>query len=104
MERKKLSIASGVMLSLLMLPSVCILAYAQYLPPSGTTGHDDYLILSEERVKIAKENPGTGSGTPMFAAEGILGAVVLSTCVFGGIAATFFVRGQKGKYAAVGRG
>ena len=50
------------------------------------------------------ENPNTGSGTPMFAVDGALGAIVLSTGVFGGVAASFFVRGRKGKYAAMGRG
>ena len=104
MERKKITIASGVMLSLLILPSVSTMVYAQYDPLEKTTGLDDYLKLSKDRVAIAAENPGTGSGTPMFAAEGILGAIVLSTGVFGGIAAAFFVIGCKGKYATIGRG
>ena len=103
MSGKKTIIATGVMLSLLMLPSVST-AFAQYLPPSGTTGLDDILDLQQERVRIAQENPGTGSGTPMFALEGVFGALVLSTGVFGGIASAFFVRGRKGKYAAMGRG
>ena len=103
MERKKITIATGVMLSVLILPSVG-LAYAQYLPPQGVTGHEDYLQLSQDKVKIAIENPHTGSGTPMFAADGIFSAVVLSTGVFGGIATAFFIRGRKGKYAAIGRG
>jgi len=104
MERKKIAIASGVMLSLLILPSVSTMVYAQYDPLEKTTGLDDYLKLSKDRVALAAENPGTGSGTPMFAAEGILGAIVLSTGVFGGIAAAFFVIGRKGKYATIGRG
>lgn len=104
MKRKKITIAAGVMLSLLMLPSVSSMVFAEYIPLEKTTGLDKYLELSKERVKIASENPGTGSGTPMFAADGILGAIVLSTGVFGGIAAAFFVIGRKGKYAAIGRG
>ncbi|WP_428326446.1 hypothetical protein [Nitrosopumilus sp.] len=103
MSRKK-TIITGVMLSVLILPSVSSLAFAQYLPSSGNTGLEDYLKLSEDRVKIASENPSTGSGTPMFAADGVLGALILSTGVFGGIATAFFVRGRKGKYAAMGRG
>ena len=51
-----------------------------------------------------KKNPGTGSGTPMFALDGVAGALALTTGIFGGIAAAFFVRGRKGKYAAMGRG
>ena len=104
MSGKKIIIVTGVMLSILILPSVSSLAYAQYLPTSGQTGLDDYLELSKKRVQIANENPHTGSGTPMFALDGIAGAFVLSTGVFGGIATTFFVRGRKGKYAAMGRG
>ena len=103
MSGKKI-IITGVMLSILILPSVSSLAFAQYIPSSGYTGLEDYLKLSEDRVRIANENPSTGSGTPMFAADGILGALILSTGVFGGIAAAFFVRGRKGKYAAMGRG
>ena len=104
MSGKKIIIATGVMLSILILPSVSSLAYAQYLPTSGQTGLDEYLKLSQERVRMANENPQTGSGTPMFVLDGVLGALVLSTGVFGGIATTFFVRGRKGKYAAMGRG
>lgn len=102
-ERNKI-IATGVVLSLLILPSVSSLASAQYLPTPGHTGLDDYLKLSQERVRLAQENPDTGSGTPMFAVDGVLGALVLSTSVFGGIASAFFVKGRRGKYAAMGRG
>ena len=104
MSGKKTIVMTGVMLSLLILPSVSNLAFAQYLPTPGTTGLDDILKLSQEKVRIAQENPGTGSGTPMFALDGVLGALVLSTGVFGGVAAAFFVMGRKGKYAPMGRG
>ena len=100
----KKTIVTGVMFSFLILSSVSGLAYAQYLPSSGHTGLEDYVKLSEERVRIASDNPSTGSGTPMFAADGVLGALILSTGVFGGIATAFFVRGRKGRYAAMGRG
>jgi len=104
MSGKKIIMMTGVMLSILILPSVSSLAHAQYIPSSGQTGLDDYLELSKERVRMADENPHTGSGTPMFALDGIIGALVLSTGIFGGIATSFFVRGRKGKYAAMGRG
>ncbi len=104
MSGKRIIMSAGVMLSILILPSVSNLAYAQYIPSSGHTGLDDYLELSKERVIVATDNPHTGSGTPMFALDGVIGALVLSTGVFGGIAASFFVRGRKGKYAAMGRG
>ena len=103
MSGKKIIVA-GAMLSVLILPSVSALAFAQYLPTQGQTGLDELLKLSEERVKISIQNPATGSGTPMFAPDGVLGALALSTGVFGGVAAAFFVRGRKGKYASMGRG
>lgn len=104
MSEKNITIAAGVMLSILILPSASSMAFAQYLPSQGHTGLDDYLRLAETRVTIANENPSTGSGTPLFAADGVLGALLLSTGVFGGIAAAFFVKGRQGKYAAIGRG
>ena len=101
----KNTIALGITLSVLMLlPLAGNMAFAQYISNQGQTGLGDFIRLSEDRVKIANENPSTGSGTPMFAFDGVLGALVLSTVTFGGIAAAFFVRGTKGKYAAIGRG
>ena len=106
MSGKKIStiIITGAMLSLLILPSASTLAFAQYIPTQGQTGLDEILKLSEERVKLSIQNPATGSGTPMFALDGVLGALALSTGVFGGIAAAFFAMGRKGKYASMGRG
>ena len=103
MSEKKIIIVAGVIFSILILPSAS-LAFAQYIPSQGQTGLGDYIELSKDKVRLANENPHTGSGTPMFALEGVLGAMVLSTGVFGGIATAFFVRGRKGKYAAIGRG
>lgn len=100
----KKSIIAGMMLSILILPTASSMAFAQYLPPQGHTGFDDYLRLAENRVTMANENPSTGSGTPLFAADGVLGALLLSTGVFGGIATAFFVKGRQGRYAAMGRG
>ena len=104
MNGKRTIIVTGAVLSILILPSISSLAFAQYMPTQGQTGLDDYLKLSEERVRIVNENPHTGSGTPMFALDGVLGAFVISTGMFGGIATAFFVKGRKGKYAAIGRG
>lgn len=104
MSRKKIAIASGVMLSLLILPSASSLAFAEYIPLDGQTGLDDIMKIQEDRIKAVQDNPGAGSGTPIFAADGVFGAAVLSTVVFGGVAAAFFVRGTKGKYATMGRG
>ena len=104
MTEKKLVIVAGVMFSLLILPSVSNDAFAQYIAIDKQTGLDDYLQLAQDRVAMVNENPKAGSGTPMFAADGVLGALILSTGIFGGIAATFFIRSRQGKYAAMGRG
>jgi len=104
MTRKKIAIVTGVMFSILILPSVSGIAFAQYITTDGQTGLDDYLQLAQDRVTIANDNPKAGSGTPMFAADGVLGALILSTGIFGGVAGTFFIRSRHGKYAAIGRG
>jgi len=101
---KKTMIVTGVIFSILILPSVSSVAFAQYLTQDGKTGLDDLLQLAQDRVVLANDNPNAGSGTPMFAADGVLGALLLSTGIFGGIAATFFIRSRQGKYAALGRG
>ncbi len=101
---KKTAIVTGVMFSILILPSVSSIAFAQYITTDGQTGLDDYLQLAQEKVVLANDNPKAGSGTPMFAADGVAGALILSTGIFGGVAATFFIRGRHGKYAAIGRG
>lgn len=77
-------------------------AFAQYdISEKGLyQGMED----SKIKVEIATQKDATGSGTPIFAADGILGASILSAGVFGGVATMFFLRGRKGKYAAIGRG
>lgn len=45
------------------------------MPPQEATGLDDYLKLSEDRVRLANENPHTSSGTLMFELDGVLGAL-----------------------------
>ena len=104
MARKKITIVIGVIFSFLILPSVSGVAFTQYITPDRQTGLDDYLQLAQDRVTIVNDNPKAGSGTPMFAADGILGALILSAGIFGGVAATFFIRSRQGKYAVIGRG
>ena len=104
MTGKKIQIVAAVMFSLLMLPAVNGIAFAQYITSDGQTGLEYYLQLSRDKVALANDNPKAGSGTPMFAADGVVGALILSTGVFGSIALTFFVKSRQGKYAAIGRG
>ena len=60
--------------------------------------------LAKDAVKMASLNKGAGSGTPYFAADGVLGASAIAAAIFGGIATTFFVMGKHGRYVAQGRG
>lgn len=62
------------------------------------------LLASQRAVEIANEQKGAGSGTPYFALDGVIGASAISAAVFGGIGATFFLKGRNGRYAAQGRG
>lgn len=104
MTEKKIPVLAAVVFSLLILPAVNGIAFAQYITTDGQTGLDDFLQLAQDKVILANDNPKAGSGTPMFAADGVIGALLLSTGVFGGIAVSFFVKSRQGKYAAIGRG
>ncbi len=80
-------------------------AFAQYVgSQSAPVTLEETLALAKERVRIAAENPSTGSGTPILDADGVVGASVISAAVFGGIAGMLFFKGRQGKYAAQGRG
>ena len=104
MTGKKLALITGVIFSILIFPSVSEIGFAQYIITDGQTGLEDYLQLAQDKVALANDNPKAGSGTPLFAADGVVGALILSTGVFGGVAVTFFIRSRQGKYAAIGRG
>ncbi len=107
--KKKIFLAA-ILLVLVLGPAVTGLASAQYFGnPSedGNTGVgtiEEALKLANEKVVIAEEKEGAGSGTPYFAADGVIGATTITAGIFGGIAAMFFVRARHGKYAALGRG
>jgi len=110
MNGKKTIIMTGVILSVLLIPSVSNVAFAQYfgnVGPNGETGAntlEEAIKLQQQRVLVANENPAAGSGTPILSADGIFGAAAISAAVFGGMAGTLFLRGRSGKYAAMGRG
>lgn len=76
-------------------------AFAQY--DVLEKGLYDGMKDSKIKVEIATQEDATGSGTPIFAADGIVGASMLAAGIFGGVATMFFLRGRKGKYAAIGR-
>jgi hypothetical protein len=110
MSGKKSIVIAGVILSVLLIPSVSDVAFAQYIGNVGENGEtgkntlEEALKLQRERVLMANQNPETGSGTPYLDASGVVGASVISAAVFGGVAGLFFIKGRSGKYAAMGRG
>jgi len=98
---QKYTILSGLFLAALMV-TFSQPAFAQY--DVLDKGIYQGMETSKIKVEIANKEGAVGSGTPYFAADGVLGASLLSGGVFGGIAAMLFIRGKKGKYAAMGRG
>lgn len=98
---QKYTILSGLFLAALMV-TFAQPAFAQY--DVLDNGIYQGMETSKAKVEIANKEGAVGSGTPYFAADGVLGASLLSGGVFGGIAAMLFIRGKKGKYAAIGRG
>lgn len=98
---QKYTILTGLFLAALMV-TFTQPAFAQY--DVLDKGIYNEMETSKSKVEIANKEGAEGSGTPYFAADGVLGASLLSGGVFGGIAATLFIRGKKGKYAAMGRG
>ena len=100
----------GIILSLLIIPTATSVAYAQYLGNVGEDGSigsgtlEQALKLANEKVVYAEKWKGAGSGTPYFAADGVIGASLISAAVFGGVAASFVIKGRHGKYAAPGMG
>lgn len=85
-------------------------AFAQYLGNVGDQGEtgvktlEEALALQRSRIDAVMANPGAGSGTPYLSADSVVGATAISAAIFGGIAATFFIKARTGKYAAMGRG
>ena len=85
-------------------------AFAQYMGNVGDQGEtgtftlEETLELAKRRIEAVKANPQSGSGTPYLAADGVIGASVISAVIFGGIAGAFFFKARSGKYAAQGRG
>ena len=112
MNKKISAIIVGTMTAILLIPGMNMV-FAELAPylgnvgPEGQTGSytlEEALKLAQERVAKAAENKGLGSGTPLLSLDGMVGASIVSAGIFGGIAASFFVKGKSGKYAAMGRG
>ena len=112
MTKKISTIIVGMMTAVLLIPTMSMV-YAEVGPylgnvgPQGQTGSytlEEALAIQKGRVDAARDNPASGSGTPYLDVNGVVGASIIASAVFGGMAGTFFVRGRAGKYAAMGRG
>ncbi len=99
--QKNHTIFTGIIFLMMMVPLVSPI-FAQ--SNDFENGLYKEMEQSKAKVEIATQPGAIGSGTPVFAADGVLTASLVSGGIFGGIAATFFIRGRKGKYAAMGRG
>ncbi len=110
MNTKILLVASLMAVFTIGLYAESAVAFAQYLGNVGSDGEtgkftlEEALELQKRRIEAAQANPGSGSGTPILDASGVVGAAVIAGAVFGGVAGAFFLRGRSGKYAAMGRG
>jgi len=103
---KPMLIASILAVYVISYSGIAGSAYAQYAGSvtSEAPTLEETLALAKLKVKIAAENPASGSGTPVLSADGVVGSLVITAAIFGGIAGVLFYKGKQGKYAAQGRG
>ncbi|KAG2472435.1 MAG: hypothetical protein NPMRTH4_2010002 [Nitrosopumilales archaeon] len=86
------------------------MVYAQYMGNVGGEGEtgqrtlEETLELAKRRIEAVEANPGSGSGTPIMDANGVIGSAVIAGAIFGGISGVLLFKGRSGKYAAQGRG
>ncbi len=103
---KSILIASILAVCVIGYSGIAGSAYAQYggSVTSDAPSLEESLALAKLKVKIAAENPASGSGTPYLSADGVVGSLAISAAIFGGVAGALFFKGKHGKYAAQGRG
>ena len=97
-------ITGAVLLSLFATSAILPLAAAQTAYPSnngyGASTLEETLKLARDKVAEVKAHPGTGSGTPVLDAGGVLGSSIIVGAVFGGIFLAFVVRAKQAKKTA----
>lgn len=110
MTTKTPIIIATIIFGLLVVPSLANVAYSQaYLGNVGEDGQtgaqtlEEALKLAQGKVVVASENP-IGSGTPILAADGVVGASIIAAGIFGGIAAVLIKKAKGGRYVAQGLG
>lgn len=93
-------VIGATILVLFVVSTFLPMAAAQYAGVGGgKTTLEEQLALAKAKVKIAADNPATGSGTPYLDATGVIGGSIIVGAVFGGIAIAFILKGRSGKFA-----
>jgi hypothetical protein len=91
-------IIGAALLTLFVVSSFAPLAAAQYAGVGGTGGTmtlEEDLKLARSRIADVQANPHAGSGTPYLDANGVVGAIIISGAIFGGIFIAFVVRAKQ---------
>ena len=90
------SILAGMLFAFLAAATMLPLAAAQvYPPPPNSVTLEEYLALARQKIAEVKAHPGAGSGTPVFDANGVVGASLIVGGIFGGIFMGFVVQAKR---------
>ena len=91
------TVFSATLIACVVASTLMPLAFAQTYPPQASSGLtlEDQLKLARERVDEVKAHPGDGSGTPYLSPEGVIGATIICSAIFGGIFVAFVVRAKQ---------
>ena len=92
-------IIGTVLLALFAVSTFAPFAAAQYQAGGGISSLEDELKLARAKVQAVQNNPHAGSGTPFLDPNGLIGAVVISGGVFGGIFIAFIVKAKQAEKA-----
>ena len=117
MTRKISAIIAATITTILIVPSIGMVyatepmialdAYFGNVGSEGQTGAntlEETLKIAQNRIALVEQSTEKGSGTPVLAPDGVLGASLISATVFGGIATAFFVKSKGGRYVEPGTG
>jgi hypothetical protein len=91
------SLAYSPLLAILVLAVLPQMAFAYDSGggPSSQMTLEQELELAHKRVEMVKAHPGEGSGTPLLSANGVVGSMLITGGVFGGIFVAFVLRAKQ---------
>lgn len=91
------SLAYGPLLAILVSAVLPQMAFAQDYGggPTSPMTMEQELELAKKRIELVKAHPGEGSGTPYLSPNGVIGAMLITGAVFGGIFVAFLVRAKQ---------